>query len=351
MATYIGNIKVTQKDIIKNWWKLNYFTGGIVPTPTPPVNGNGLLYNWRAIIDNRILAPDGYHFPSQNEWLTLKAELGGDAVAGGKLKEIGFLHWDNPNTGATDEYGFSARGVGFLDTTGNITNVDPGSFVRLKENTFFWSTTKYDSSFIKGMWLDYNTSNFQESYPDILAGCPIRLLKDDSIDPGTFQDRDGNIYDTIKIGNQVWAKQNFIGTLYKYWKISYTLNGIIPSVGYVTMNFFYGVNSHDVIQIDVSESTTMQDVYNQIVSDSVYINFHSLGELTAYIDGDVMELVFDGEIFFSNYPFPIYAPEDNPFNVYYWGGTVINVEGGTEWSSLMPGKSVFCYYNNNPELL
>ena len=40
------------------------------------------------------------------------------------------------------------------------------------------------------------------------TGASIRLIKNDSTDPGTFIDYDGNVYDTIKIGNQVWLKQN-----------------------------------------------------------------------------------------------------------------------------------------------
>lgn len=70
----------------------------------------GKLYNWYAINDPRGLAPTGYHVPTDAEWTTLTTFLGGDTVAGGKLKEMGLCHWLTPNTGAINSVGFSALG-------------------------------------------------------------------------------------------------------------------------------------------------------------------------------------------------------------------------------------------------
>ena len=68
----------------------------------------GYLYNWYAVNDSRNLAPEGWHVPTGDEWRTLVDYLGGKDVAGGKLKEEGTTHWDSPNTGATNETGFTA---------------------------------------------------------------------------------------------------------------------------------------------------------------------------------------------------------------------------------------------------
>ena len=75
----------------------------------------GKLYNWYAVAGihdndpntpNKILAPTGWHIPSDNEWTTLTTSLGGSTIAGGKMKASSTL-WQTPNTGATNESGFT----------------------------------------------------------------------------------------------------------------------------------------------------------------------------------------------------------------------------------------------------
>ena len=89
----------------------------------------GRLYTWSAFMRNEAgtnanpgnvqgVAPEGWHIPSDSEWLELINNLGGVNSAGGKLKQSGFLHWEEPNTGATDEIGFTALPSGWYDFTG-----------------------------------------------------------------------------------------------------------------------------------------------------------------------------------------------------------------------------------------
>ena len=78
----------------------------------------GKLYNWYAVNDPRGIAPVGYHIPTDTEWTTLTNCLGGALVAGGKMKEVGFTHWDSPNTDATNSSGFTVLPGGFRSNTG-----------------------------------------------------------------------------------------------------------------------------------------------------------------------------------------------------------------------------------------
>jgi uncharacterized protein (TIGR02145 family) len=98
----------------------------------------GVLYNWPAANNG---CPTGWHLPSSTEFTTLATYLGGDNVAGGKLKEAGTLYWNSPNTGATNETGFTAL---------------PGG-VRLKDGTFadIGITSHYWSSTLINSWPTY----------------------------------------------------------------------------------------------------------------------------------------------------------------------------------------------------
>jgi len=85
-------------------------------------SGYGVLYNFFTVEAGNI-CPAGYHVPTSSEWAELSAGLGGDLVAGGKLKEIGLVHWLSPNTGATDEVGFTALPAGLRNYLGMFMQV------------------------------------------------------------------------------------------------------------------------------------------------------------------------------------------------------------------------------------
>ena len=70
----------------------------------------GKMYNWYAVNDSRGLCPSGWHVPTDSEFLALTTYLGGDLIAGGKLKETGLNHWASPNAGASDNTAFIVTG-------------------------------------------------------------------------------------------------------------------------------------------------------------------------------------------------------------------------------------------------
>jgi len=81
----------------------------------------GKLYNWYTINDSRNIAPMGWHVSTDLDWVQLTLYLGGDSIAGDKLKEVGTNHWRIPNTGANNESGFTAISGGMrLSTFDNI---------------------------------------------------------------------------------------------------------------------------------------------------------------------------------------------------------------------------------------
>jgi uncharacterized protein (TIGR02145 family) len=79
-------------------------------------NVYGALYDYNCVMNDLNVCPEGWHIPGESEWDDLAAFLGGGDVAGGKMKEQGFSHWLNPNTGATNESGFTALPGGALST-------------------------------------------------------------------------------------------------------------------------------------------------------------------------------------------------------------------------------------------
>jgi uncharacterized protein (TIGR02145 family) len=126
---------------------------------TRPLSGEdvetyGLLYNWYAATDNRGLCPEGWHVPSDEEWMELELLLGIDSDdvettgprgtnQGGMLKETGTEHWSAPNTGATNEIGFSALGTGGRSSSSDFC----GEYWYRGERSSWWTATEYHSQY------------------------------------------------------------------------------------------------------------------------------------------------------------------------------------------------------------
>jgi uncharacterized protein (TIGR02145 family) len=129
----------------------------------------GALYNWYSVITGK-LCPAGWHVPTDTEWTILTTWLGGETVAGGKLKETGTTHWTTPNTGATNESGFTALPGGYRSSTGPFANIGI--------NGSWWSSTEQSPS---SAWYRYMYNNFSEvSRPSTLKqnGMSVRCIKD-----------------------------------------------------------------------------------------------------------------------------------------------------------------------------
>lgn len=111
-------------------------------------NPYGKLYNRYTIFDPRNVCPAGWHVPTDGEWIVLIDYLGGETVAGGKMKAS--TVWQPPNTGATNESGFSALPGGYVSGVGGFTTDigiegSWGGVISIPENTFLNHSLDYDS--------------------------------------------------------------------------------------------------------------------------------------------------------------------------------------------------------------
>lgn len=133
----------------------------------------GKLYNWYAVNNtvNGGLAPLGYHIPTDSEWTALTDYLGGESLAGGKMKEAGFCHWQSPNTAATNSSGFTGLPGGDRDTG--------GTFFGIGCHGFWWSTSEDEET--GEVWYRYlrcDQSIAIRAAQNKAVGYSVRLIKD-----------------------------------------------------------------------------------------------------------------------------------------------------------------------------
>ena len=135
------------------------------------VNRNvyGALYNWYAL-DTGKLCPPGWHVPSDDEWAVLTECLGGEAIAGGKMKASGPPAWLNQYPDAQKSSGFDALPAGFRGKTGFI----PASEVA----AIFWSSTAFDNDNAWTRYLQPDSIIAGREHGGKYHGFAIRCLKD-----------------------------------------------------------------------------------------------------------------------------------------------------------------------------
>ena len=130
----------------------------------------GKLYNWYTTMGDT-LCPIGWGVPTNDEWTTLTTYLGGESVAGDKMKTIGTAYWKE-NIGAINSSGFSALpgGLRYPDY----------SFTDIRFTAWFWSATELDGN-PTGAWyrrLDYRESNVYREFENKSIGASVRGLRD-----------------------------------------------------------------------------------------------------------------------------------------------------------------------------
>lgn len=180
----------TQKWMAKNLKTTKYKNGSAIPLVTDGTawsnlstpgyclyennqttygNTYGALYNWHTVNTGN-LCPTGWHVPTDGEWLILANFLGGDSVAGGKLKETGTTEWNSPNTGATNESGFTALPGGYRENNGTFGNIG--------EYGYWWSASEFDADNAWYRDLHYTMSYLSRFNYSKNLGFSVRCLKD-----------------------------------------------------------------------------------------------------------------------------------------------------------------------------
>ncbi|HPG40217.1 MAG TPA: FISUMP domain-containing protein [bacterium] len=305
----------------------------------------GAYYNWYAANDSRILAPAGWHVPVDGEWKQLEMFLGmsesdADTIdyrgpdAGGKLKETGTEHWNNPNGGATNETGFTARGAGSRnDNNGEFEYMGLLVILRSAQNI------ENDTTWDRGLTCFYPTIRRFVTYK--LEGGSIRCVKDSRpAAPKLYLPMNGS----TEMGT----------TLLLYWKfnvITSSYNLQVASDSLFT-NIIYEENDIPVTTTkfqlsNLNLGTTYYWRINAINADgtsdwsetwSFTTTTHETENITD-IDGNIYRTVQIGE--------QVWMAENLNVTHYRNGDPITYVTDGKEWRD--PKYGAYCYYNNDPE--
>jgi uncharacterized protein (TIGR02145 family) len=278
----------------------------------------GKLYNWYTTLGDT-LCPTGWGVPTDAEWTTLTTYLGGEGVAGGKMKSIGTAYWNSPNTGATNESGFSVLPGGYRDGF--------GSFDGISSNAFFWSATESGSNnaWIRSLTIDngnvYRDDNFSKS-----VGASVRCLQNQipsitttTVSTGSFGaiiggNISGNGGSIITASGVVW---NTTGTP--------TISDNKTTDGSDTGSYFSnitGLSPNTTYYVRAYATNNTGTAYG---NEQTFITTQSLTD----IDGNTYNTVQIGT--------QVWMSENLKTSRYRNGGSIPNVTDNTGWGNLTTG--------------
>ena len=138
----------------------------------------GLLYNGYVAQDARGVCPNGWKVPEDSDFNKLVTYLGGSSIAGGKLKEANGIYslWNSPNSGATNESGFTALPGGFR--VGKNGRYNDGDFEFAFAKCILWTKSNSFAGGLNSLEL-YNTQPEAGRASQILSfGYSIRCIKE-----------------------------------------------------------------------------------------------------------------------------------------------------------------------------
>jgi uncharacterized protein (TIGR02145 family) len=135
-------------------------------------NKYGMLYNWYAVIDNRGLAPEGWHIPTDSEWQTMIDFLGTEDLAGEKLKSTsGWNDFPDKKNNGTNSSGFGALPGGMRNWAGR--------YLHIGNTGAWWTVSEKDetSAWIRSLSNDTGKLVSHQAFPKA-TGLSVRCVKD-----------------------------------------------------------------------------------------------------------------------------------------------------------------------------
>lgn len=130
----------------------------------------GALYNFYAI-ETGLLCPTGWHVPDKSEWNTLESFLGGNQIAGGKLKDYYTQYWKDPNPCLVNNFGFTAL-------PGGVRLNFSGRFFEIGERGYWWTKTSQNDNYSYSRSMYYADKSLNTFELNNKRGCSIRCIKD-----------------------------------------------------------------------------------------------------------------------------------------------------------------------------
>jgi len=242
---------------------------------TANVINYGALYNFFATQDTRkISSSDSFIVPDNMLWSDLFTYVGsGDyLIAGGKLKETGLSFWDDPNIGATNEFGFNSKGSGFR-------TID-GSFYGFHIETNYQSKTDYFYVYIQNNEEWAMLDNLTDSP---IPGLSIRLCNPTTSNAnghvGSYTQNDGTVIPTIVINGIEWT-MNLNETQFRNgdWIHGYD-NGVYTPISNEDWSL---LATGAMCYYNDDESNGLTESTVQVLSDKVSVWQHNTGEYGDY---------------------------------------------------------------------
>lgn len=165
---YIDGTSIPNLTVDADWMTDN--TGAYCWYNNDIANKNvyGALYNRYAAANAHGLTPTGWRIPSDSDWDALETTLG--VNSGGRIKEVGTTHWNTPNTGATNESGFTALPGGERDSD--------GAFLNMFTLANFASTDLANPIRYFGRYTTNTITTIEPSNNNFTTGTSVRCMRD-----------------------------------------------------------------------------------------------------------------------------------------------------------------------------